>query len=288
MEIEFNMKKYIAEMVVGKTKDLMMLFTRLPIIGNRIKRRFMPEAIQAKKFYYSDSFLVNSLLGLVVNDKSYYRLKNLEKKEPDTIKFLSQMSTDDVLWDIGSNIGQVTLPIGVFTKAKVVCFEPDPGNFFILSNNVFLNEISSKVHLFNLALNDVNTIVSLPFSNENVGFHLAGRSGLSVSNGISSNAMGLNYPALSGDTIVALFDNIYPTYIKLDVDGNELQILHGMSKILSSGTVKGIIVEAIFSGSDANSEDIVKLLKGHGYYRNEANEDGGTRKIKNMLFKQGK
>jgi FkbM family methyltransferase len=278
------MKKYLAKTVVNIVSNAMSLLTRLPIVGNRIKRDFVPKAIQRMEFYYPSTFPVNSLLGLVVNDKSFYRLQNLANKEPETIDFLSKMSSEDILWDIGANIGQITLPIGKVTGASIFSFEPDPGNFFILSNNVFLNGLSSKVQIFNLALNDKNTIVTLPFEEKNVGFALAGRSCLSVSNETKSNNQGLRYPALTGDTFTDIYKDTIPTYIKLDVDGNELKILKGLDKVLSSGSVKGIIVEAVFLGSDANSENITELLLGYGYLRNKSEENPNDSAIKNMVF----
>lgn len=194
------------------------------------------------------------------------------------------MSTKDTLWDIGANIGQITLPIGKVTGASIFCFEPDPGNFFILANNVFLNGLSSKVQIFNLALNDTNTVVTLPFEQKNVGFSLAGRSCLSVSDDTNIDHQGLKYPALTGDTFVDTFETSMPTYIKLDVDGNELKILKGLDKVLSSGSVKAIIVEAVFSGSEANSEDITELLLTYGYFRSKGEEAPHDSDIKNMMF----
>tara|TARA_B110000090_G_scaffold89364_1_gene101375 strand:+ start:170 stop:1024 length:855 start_codon:yes stop_codon:yes gene_type:complete len=278
------MKKYLAQTVVNIVSNAMSLLTRLPIVGNRIKRDFVPKAIQPMEFHYPSTFPVKSLLGVVVNDSSFYRLHNLAKKEPETIKFLSQMSSKDILWDIGANIGQITLPIGKVTGASIFCFEPDPGNFFILANNVFLNGLSSKVQIFNLALNDTNTIVTLPFEEKNVGFALAGRSCLSVSEETNTDNQGLKYPALTGDIFVDTFEVSMPTYIKLDVDGNELKILKGLDKVLSSGSVKAIIVEAVFSGSDANSEDITELLLTYGYFRSKGEEAPHDSVIKNMVF----
>jgi FkbM family methyltransferase len=278
------MKKYLAQTVVNIVSNAMSLLTRLPIVGNRIKRDFVPKAIQSMEFHYPSTFPINSLLGLVVNDKSFYRLQNLANKEPETIEFLSKMSSKDILWDIGANIGQITLPIGKVTGASIFCFEPDPGNFFILANNVFLNGLSSSVQIFNLALNDTNTIVTLPFEEKNVGFALAGRSCLSVSEETNTDNQGLKYPALTGDIFVDTFEVSMPTYIKLDVDGNELKILKGLDKVLSSGSVKAIIVEAVFSGSDANSEDITELLLTYGYVRSKGEEAPHDSVIKNMVF----
>jgi len=266
------MKKYFAQTVVNIVSNAMSRLTRFPIVGNRIKRDFVPKAIQPMDFHYPSTFPINSLLGLVVNDKSFYRLQNLANKEPETIEFLSKMSSKDILWDIGANIGQITLPIGKVTGASIFCFEPDPGNFFILANNVYLNGLSSKVQIFNLALNDTNTIVTLPFEQKNVGFALAGRSNLSVSDEANSDNQGLKYPALTGDTFVDTFEVAAPTYIKIDVDGNELKILKGLDKVLSSGSVKACIVEAVFSGSGANSEDITELLLTYGYVRSKGEE----------------
>lgn len=281
-----RMKKYLAQIVVVGVSMLMSLLIKLPIVGNRINRRFVTNAIRPIKFEYPSDFFVTSLFGLVINDKSFFRMRNLPPKEPETLKLLCQMTSDDVLWDIGANIGQVTLPVGKATGASIYSFEPDPGNFFILANNVFLNDLSGNVRLLNIALNDKDEIVTLPFNEGNVGFALAGRSKLSVSGNDDGAVSGLRYPAISGDALVELYRESRPTYIKLDVDGNELKILAGMDEVLRGDSVTTIIVEAVFSGPEANSDQICSVLSAYGFVRNENEEATNGGAIRNMIFRR--
>ena len=81
------MKKYLAQTVVNSVSNIMSCLTRLPIVGNRIKRDFVPKTIQPMEFHYPSTFLISSLTALVINDQSFYRLKNLARKEPQTMKF---------------------------------------------------------------------------------------------------------------------------------------------------------------------------------------------------------
>lgn len=281
------MKKYLAQGFVIFASNAMLQLIKLPIVGNRISRHFVTNAVRPLEFRYPKGFYVKSLSGLVVNDTSFFRLKNLPSKEPETLKLLGQMTSDDVLWDIGANIGQVTLPIGKSTGASIWCFEPDPANFFILANNVFLNGLSRNVRLLNLALNDKDEMVTLPFDKDNVGFALAGRSCLSVSGDDDSTPSGLRYPAMTGDAFVELYRESRPTHIKLDVDGNELKILSGMDQVLRGESLKTIIVEAVFSGPEANSDEICSALRAYGFHRSKNEEAPKSSAIKNMIFQRG-
>jgi len=161
-----------------------------------------------------------------------------------------------------------------------------PNNFFILVNNVYLNNLSSQIFLCNIALHNDDNFISLPFSKSNIGFSDAGRSMLSVENIKSekdeNDAVFL--PGMKGETFYHNNPDLLPSAIKLDVDGNEIKVLEGLGEILSNKKLKRIVIETVFKGKDKNYEEILQLLNNHNFKRVKEFEDLAKKDIKNLFF----
>lgn len=253
---------------------LISIIFRIPFIGEIISRNATTRSIKVRNFNYSNSFKFKSLKALVVNEKSFWRFRNLEKKEPETHDFLSSISDGDMLWDIGANIGQMTLSAAKQSNCKIISFEPDPANFFILQNNIFINNLGNRVMALCMPLSDNNSIVGLPFDQNSIGFFNAGRSNLSIFDNTKDTQVhnSILASSMTGDSFLALYPESLPTHLKIDVDGIELNILFGLKNVLKSNRLKSIIIEAIHSGDDANSSDIIDFLSSFGFKRNKSRE----------------
>ena len=74
--------------------------------------------------------------------------------DPEVLEFLQEfVKADDVVWDIGANIGYITLEVAaVCPEAKYYCFEPSPLNL----NQLLANASASgqTINAFSLALSD--------------------------------------------------------------------------------------------------------------------------------------
>jgi FkbM family methyltransferase len=77
-------------------------------------------------------------------------------------------------FDVGANIGLTTVPIAK-GGAKVVSFEPVPGNFAFLSRNVAHNGVSGRVSLNNVALMEAPGELVFELNPSNHGDHRARR-----------------------------------------------------------------------------------------------------------------
>ena len=67
----------------------------------------------------------------------------------------SAMQPDDVLYDVGANIGLISILMASHSSgatAQVLCFEPEPRNFDQLANNVRLNQLDERVNCHQMAL----------------------------------------------------------------------------------------------------------------------------------------
>lgn len=285
------MKYKLAVFVSNIFLVLIETIFKIPIIGDIISRNASAKSIKIKTFNYQNSFKFKSLKALVVNEKSFWRFKNLENKEPETHNFLSSINDNDTLWDIGANIGQMTLSAAKQSGFRIVSFEPDPANFFILSNNIFLNNLGDRVLALCTPLSDKNLVVGLPFDGDSVAFANAGRSNVSIFE--KSEKTELHNSVLSscitGDSFLNLYPELAPTHLKIDVDGIELKILHGLQNVLTSKKLRSIIVEAVHSGAEANSDEITMIISSYGFKRNEAKENPikTNNEIFNIVFERG-
>jgi FkbM family methyltransferase len=78
---------------------------------------------------------------------------------------------DDLIIDIGGNIGWYSLVLSHKNKPLVLAFEPDIFNFSLLKNNVALNN-KDNIRVFNLALSDTPGKMTLYlYKKHNLGRH---------------------------------------------------------------------------------------------------------------------
>jgi len=194
------------------------------------------------------------------------RAATFSTKEPETLNWISSMSKNDKLIDIGANIGIYSLfaaSLGINTLA----IEPDPLNFALLTLNTSLNEFSSFLTPYSLALHNTNLFSKLNSERLEWGGALN-----SFDNQLDN--WGNPYlPSFShgvyGCTLDSLLSQVdfFPTHIKIDVDGNELLILKGSSATLKNPLLKSLLIEL-----DENRHDYhesIHLLHNLGFQLTE-------------------
>lgn len=168
-------------------------------------------------------------------------------KEPETVAWIERyVRPGDVLFDIGANVGAYSL---VADRASggtctVYAFEPSFSTFAQLSRNVALNGSAGRVIPVAVALSDRNGLVTFNYSSVAPGAALHAL-GESVDNLGRSFHPAFSQPVLSYrmDDFVAEFSVAPPNHIKLDVDGIELKVLHGATRILADRALRSLLVE---------------------------------------------
>ena len=149
----------------------------------------------------------------------------------------------DIVVDIGSHIGHHTLIAaqGVGPKGKVIAFEADPKNIEILNRNIKLNKFDNVITV-NCAVSSENSKIKL-YIPEN-------ESGNTIYNTIMSNRVNSKeeYIEVNANTL----DNLLHEngikhedikWIKIDVEGAELEVLKGAHKTLSEAKNIALIIE---------------------------------------------
>jgi len=163
------------------------------------------------------------------------------------------LKKQDIFIDIGANIGSYSIIAGSRCN-NVYSFEPLPTTFNILKKNIVFNDFENKINAFNIGLsfeknklkftNDLDTVNHVALDN-------------------SSNFSEVSVDKL--DNIIELKDKDY--FLKIDVEGFELNVIKGATKLLSSGNIFAILIETNDSTEKYgfNKSEIFSFLKKYNY-----------------------
>ncbi len=178
------------------------------------------------------------------NMLTFWRAGTLLDKEPETIEWLESFGADDLLWDIGANIGLYSLYAAMVKKNRVFAFEPNAANYFTLCRNIRLNGCDDKVSAFCLAFSDQSRLDVLNMSNSDIG-------GAEASFGSTTDFTGAEFTpqfrqgmiGFSIDEFIERFQPPLPNHLKIDVDGIEGLIINGARRLLANPELKSISIE---------------------------------------------
>jgi FkbM family methyltransferase len=174
---------------------------------------------------------------------AYSRLHPVAK-EPWTASWIERsVGPDDVLWDIGANIGGYSLIAAAAGAGRVVAVEPMPANYAALCENIALNAFADTIVPAPLLLAAANGVETLGISE--------------LAAGAASHAVGEGTPqstavevvarqpvlGITLDDAVAVLGLPAPTLVKLDVDGAEADVLAGGRRTLSAPSVRSVLIE---------------------------------------------
>ena len=144
--------------------------------------------------------------------------------EEDLASFLaSNIQSGSVFYDLGAHWGYFSLLASklVGDKGRVYAFEPMPRNFRHLQKNLEINS-TQQIELFNLAVSE--KIGKVRFSNTDDSF----------ANTYVTNSSGnlLEICAINLDSFIEKEGILPPDFIKIDVEGAELDVLKGAKETI--------------------------------------------------------
>lgn len=197
----------------------------------------------------------------------HYRADTYATKEPETIKWLRENLRDgDVFYDVGANIGLYSLYAAKLRPGcRVFAFEPESHNFGNLCGNLLLNRVENVTSCFFPLSSHENFAPFYVYDLRPGGaLHSLGR----------PSPLRDGPPLLTTGAIAATIDALVsrhglpaPDLLKLDVDGNEEQILDGAAAVLASGLLRSILVEV--TGPDERKSALTwaeSKLASYGYH----------------------
>jgi FkbM family methyltransferase len=143
-------------------------------------------------------------------------------------------------WDIGANVGSVSLPIAcLLSEVEVQAFEPSPPVFRRLEANLRRNpDLLPRISAKPYALSDRNGLVEFYVSNESFN---SGVGGLGCSHNRAKDATWVT--TRRADDLVDAKEVRPPDLIKIDVEGFEIEVFLGMERVLKSRNDIEIVFE---------------------------------------------
>lgn len=199
------------------------------------------------------------------NLTEYYRALTFFTKEEGTIAWLdNSLKQNDVLFDIGANVGLYSLYAAKLNRGvKVYAFEPHKITFVKLMENIRTNDAMGVIHPIGIPLDSGSNVSTLNYASFESGSSMS-----QVGHAIHPED-GAFQPKLEEIIYCVALDDLIekgavpsPTHIKIDVDGNEIRILNGMAKLLASAQKpRSIQVEA----NPGQKQDVTALLSKFGY-----------------------
>jgi len=148
-------------------------------------------------------------------------ITNTKNTEEEILRdFATRINEDDIVYDIGANVGQYTC-IATQCGANAVAFEPLPANAERIRENIKLNNGSALVVQAALADNDGKS--SFKSDSKETG----------ADQGHLTTGHGQTVQTFRGETYVKEGKGPKPTVVKIDVEGAEIDVLHGFGNVLN-------------------------------------------------------
>ena len=174
------------------------------------------------------------------------------EKEPFTVAWIeAELRPGEVLYDIGANAGAYSLIAATAVpNARVVAFEPSFATFALLCENIQLNGLGGRIVPIPVPLGASTALGTFRYTST--------APGAASHNPEESEDVVFEQSVLvhSLDDLVERFPLPAPNHLKLDVDGEELNVLRGAVGVLASQSLRTIMVE--LAPGDATVEEFLE------------------------------
>lgn len=180
-------------------------------------------------------------------DTQQFAAGNYEQPVQEAI--VSLVKRGNVCYDIGANLGFVSVLLGrlVGETGKVYAFEPVPRNASIIERNAKHNRLAN-IEVSRIALSSTDGTADLLLAQHAGGAVLKS---VGVPPPDLAGSMAVETAAL--DTLVERQRLRAPDFIKLDVEGAEMDVLRGMERVLRKW--RPVLVVEIDDALKQNCED---------------------------------
>ena len=208
---------------------------------------FFPKYYKTKKFK-------------VINNATLESLKKEKKIEPELLLLNKFVKTNDYCFDIGANKGHYTYKLESLSKSKnIYAFDP------IHENYIFLNKIFPNCKIYKYAISDksINTQFKIPIVKKKL-IHTRGKLNFDIVEKNEDGYQSIDVECKTLDWFIEKEKINKLNFIKIDVEGSELKILHGGKKSIKK--LKPImLIEIEQRHHKVNIDEIFNYILNLGY-----------------------
>jgi FkbM family methyltransferase len=200
---------------------------------------------------------------------THYRAKSVLEKEPETIAWINNMTSDKIFWDIGANVGTYSIYAAKISGVKVISVEPSFLNLELLFRNIQSNNLEERINILPIALSNKSEFQQFFMSVGNLewgGAHNSIGERIKQDGGFMEHALTSRQMSISAFDLIKLAKLEIPKYLKIDVDGLEITVLKSFNQYINS--VSEILVEVDLANLQ-QIKKIKKFMEKHGFTRVE-------------------
>ena len=200
-----------------------------------------------------------------------YRIKACAK-EPWTIAFIESIPRGEWFVDVGANVGPYTL-VAISRGVRALALEPAPANFARLWENLCLNAFADHALIKCVAAGPAAAWNWLHFQDTRPG-------GASHTFGPDLK-IHHHRSMVPTETLDALVEPLAgDMWVKIDVDGCELMVLHGATKLLAAERLKGLLIEI----NRENEASVLEYVQQHGWKGVQRFDHRGDSEIGHVVY----
>jgi FkbM family methyltransferase len=188
------------------------------------------------------------------------------KKEPWTVAWIEEsMSSGGVLYDVGANVGAFSLVAAKVCarRGTVVAFEPGFASYSHLCGNIVLNRCEAIIIPVPLALAGTCGLGTFRYLSLDPGQsrHDFRQDGWVADEADTRKRYLQPVLSMTMDSAIATFSLPAPNYLKIDVDGGEIDVLQGAAQTLASPALSSILIEI----DEAQTDAVLPILDRSGF-----------------------
>ena len=202
--------------IIGLVKPF--LPERIELILRRIRHRY--QCIRQKRFkpYIRKKNVEGVVFNFLIGDITGRQWYDTTDSDWNEMRFIRDhlIQPGDVILECGAHHGCATIVFSnwVGHKGQIIAFEPVPKNAYILQKNIELNDRK-------------NIILERKAVGPKTGrCHISGESNSLV----STRGRGIEVDMIRLDE----YEHFHPTFLKIDVEGFEIEVLKGAKNILAT------------------------------------------------------
>jgi FkbM family methyltransferase len=189
------------------------------------------------------------------------RALSILSKEPDSLKWIDAMLPGSLFWDIGANVGVLTLYAATRGDLRVWAFEPAAVNYYNLVANCELNGLERQVRCLQLGFGESFGIADLNVSQLMGGHSFSFKKKVRHGQRLHTSLQAVELWSI--DDFIARHNAPCPNYIKIDVPGLTRDILAGATRTLARPELREIQVEVREQGSGGRY--VTELMARHRF-----------------------